>query len=142
MRLRGVRCRWSRWEAVCLLAALGTAFSASLARADVQPDARPIQYQNCALGGASGGASKIATGGTPVTVSQTNLRGIFIQNPSTATESLFVSVTATPASTTAGVSIEVMPGNPFTEGPGTIGSLPITINAATTNHAFTCVYGQ
>lgn len=132
------------WIASALLAALCAALPT---RADVQPDPRPITWQNCALGGAAGGASKIASGGTAVTVAnggtgQAPLRGIIIQNPSTATESLFVDVTSTTASTTAGVSVELTAGQSFSEGPGTIGNLAITINAASSNHAFVCKTGQ
>lgn len=118
------------------------------ALADQQPDPRPIQWQNCALGGASGGASQIATGGTAVKLSVGSippgpaLRGLYVENPSTATESLFVGVTSTSASTTAGASIELQAGQSFNEGPGTIGNAAPSFNAASSGHAFTCVYGQ
>ena len=122
--------------------------SGATARADNQPDARPIQFTNCALGGAAGGASQVATGGTAVTLNvHQPLRGVYVQNPSTATESLFVEIaqtasgTVNPASTTAGVSIELQPGQSFTEGPGTINAGGLSFNAATSSHAFVCKIG-
>lgn len=120
----------------------GLLWGVPAARADVQPDARPIQWQNCALGGAAGGASKIATGGTAVTLTLAAVpRGVIVQNPSTATESLFVDPVGT-ASTTAGVSVELTAGQSYTEGPGTIHSGNLSIVATTTNHAFACKVGQ
>jgi hypothetical protein len=122
--------------------AAALALVAGAAQADVQYDARPIGWQNCSLGGGTGGASKVATGGTAVSLNPAApLRGIFVQNPSTATESLFVDPAGT-SSATAGVSIELTAGNSYSEGPGTIHSGALSINAATTGHAFVCKYGQ
>lgn len=138
------------WGMILLTAALALTLLAIAfgARADVQPDPRPIQWYNCNLGGASAGASQVATGGTAVTVAVGSsppgapLRGIVIQNPSTATESLFVEITGAAAGENAGQSIELIAGALMSEGPGTIGNKAVSINAASNGHQFVCKYGQ
>lgn len=114
----------------------------AFARADTQPDARQITWKECAGGGT---AATITAGGTaqnyPATTVPQPLRGFFIQNPSTATESLFFDPTGT-ASTTAGVSGELTAGQSVSFGPGTLFTGAMSFNAATSAHAFTCWYGQ
>ncbi len=101
--------------------------------ADQQPDAKPITWKDCTPGGAST---------TPLTMPLIpSLRGFFIQNPSTASESLFFD-TAKAASTTAGASPELIAGSSVTWGPATIFAGGISITAGTGGHAFTCQYGQ
>lgn len=105
----------------------------SPALADQQPDAKPITWKDCTPGVASA---------TPLTVGPiASLRGFFVQNPSTASESLFFD-TAKAASTTAGASPELIAGASVTWGPGTIFAGSINITAATGGHAFVCQYGQ
>jgi len=118
--------RWPGLWAALILFALP-----SLAYADQQADPRPISWKDCTAGG-------IST--TPFTIGPTqNLRGFFVQNPSTATESLFFD-TAKTASTTA--SPELTAGASVTWGPGTIFAGVMSVTATTAGHAFRCQLGQ
>jgi hypothetical protein len=102
-----------------------------LAYADQQADPRPISWKDCTAGG-------IST--TPFTIGPTqNLRGFFVQNPSTATESLFFD-TAKTATTTG--SPELIAAASVTWGPGTIFAGAMSVTAATGGHAFKCQYGS
>jgi hypothetical protein len=118
-----------------VLAALALIFI-DRARADVQGDPKPITWKRCSTTIATGGtAQSLALGSGP-------LRGFFLQNPSTATESLFFDPSGA-ASTTAGTSGELAAGAILSTGPGTIffGN-SISVNAVTSAHAFVCYYGQ
>lgn len=121
--------RGARWGALAVLLLCGAA------QAQVQYDPRPIVWKSC--------SSTITAGGTAqnLTLGNGPLRGFFLQNPSTATESLFFDPTGA-ASTTAGVSGELIAGAMMATGPGTIFFGQMSVNAATTGHAFTCWYGQ
>jgi len=113
------------WAMATLIALL------SLAHADVQPDAKPITWKDCTAGG-------IST--TPLTIGPiASLRGFFIQNPSSATESLFFDAAKT--ATTTG-SPELVAAASVTWGPGTIFSGTMSVTAATGGHAFRCQLGQ
>lgn len=139
MRARG------KYAAVAAALVICGAFPA---RAQWQPDPRPIQYQYCKLGGTGTNQSQIAVGGTAVTVPAggqpggAQLRGFILENPSSATESLFFDPTGNAASTTPGISIELQAGISVSFGPGTIPNKAISINAATAGHKFNCMYGQ
>lgn len=104
------------------------------ARADMAPDAKPITWKSC--------SGSIATGNVAQTVTMGSgpLRAFFIQNPSTATESLFFD----PSGTANGSSSpELQKGDWANFGPATIfvGNT-ISVFAATGGHAFTCQFGQ
>lgn len=117
-----------RW-AVSLALLCGPAF------ADQQPDPRPVSWSRC--------SSTIATGGTAQSITGYTgpLRGFYLQNPSSATESLFFDPTGT-ASTTAGTSGELTAGISVSFGPGTIFAGAMSVIAATSAHAFICMYAQ
>ncbi len=79
----------------------------------------------------AGGASQKLLDASP------NWNYIFIQNPSTASESLFLNFTD-PATLTS-VSMELMPGQFLNfRTPGFITTQQINITAATLGHQFTC----
>ena len=126
-----------RWLAILLLTALAAPLCVKTqAWADQQPDARPITWKRC--------SGTIAIGGTAQNLSLGSgpLRGFFLQNPSTATESLFYDPSGT-ASSTAGTSPELSVGQSVSFGPATIfvGN-SLSIVAATGGHAFVCNSGQ
>jgi hypothetical protein len=79
----------------------------------------------------------VATGGTSQTLAASNAsrKRLIIQNPCSATESLFINFT-TAASTSAGNSLELVPCGSY----DTAGAPPTTeqvnVTAATTSHAF------
>jgi hypothetical protein len=116
-----------RWLLVLLLTTLP-------ALADQQPDARPVTWVRC--------SSTITVGGTAQNLSLGTgpLRGFFLQNPSTALESLYYDP-ATTATTTA--SAELTAGQSVSFGPGTIfaGNV-LSIIAGTGGHNFRCFYAQ
>ncbi len=105
------------------------------ARADVQPDARPVTWTNCS-GTVTGSPQAIQLGnpGSPV-------RGFFLQNPSTATESLWFEPSGKAAN--IGQSIELGAGDNVTIGPGTIfAGNQVSVAALTGGHPFVCEFGQ
>jgi hypothetical protein len=126
---------WAKWVWAALVAPFVLLVLYGLASAQVQLDPRPIQWRSC--------SGTIAAGGTAQTLSLGSgpLRGFFLQNPSTASESLFFDPSGA-ASTTAGVSGELIAGNTMSTGPGTIFFGSMSVNAATTGHAYTCLYGK
>ncbi len=119
------------------LAAAGLALAYGTAWAQQQR----VTWQRCD----PPGASTMTVGGTaqpePPAGAVPSVKGIFIQNPSTASESLFVD-SAGSAATTAGVSPELPPGAYIAFGPDTVPFGKVTVNAATTAHAFVCQYSQ
>ena len=78
----------------------------------------------------------ITVGGTSQQVMAANAsrKGLMIQNPSTATESLFVNFGA--AATTTGNSVELLPGGTFWEDAGMVSTETVNVVAATGGHAF------
>ena len=100
-----------------------------------QPDPRPVTWTNVGGTIASGGVAQTVQCGS----SGSPVRGFIIQNPSTATESLFFE----PNGVATANSLEILPGGAIVWGPGTIfaGNAP-SIFAVTTAHRFICYYGQ
>jgi hypothetical protein len=78
----------------------------------------------------------IAAGGTAqqLFAANTILLGYRVQNPSTATESLFVDDSGNPATTTSGTTIELQAGQ-FYESPFAVAT-SVSVLAATTGHPF------
>lgn len=88
----------------------------------------------------------IATGGTAQALAayDSSRKYLRISNPATATESLFVNdaggTATTSAPTAANGSLEIVPGQVYAPYP--VPCTPISIIAATTNHAFEAKVGQ
>jgi len=99
-----------------------------------QGDPRPITYTN--VGGT------IASGGQAQTIAcgKGALRQFFIQNPSTASESIYLEPNG---SAVIGQSMEITPGTSLWFGPGVIfaGNAPSVI-ATTTGHRYIAYWGQ
>ena len=95
-----------------------------------------------------GTVTQITTGGTAVQVVPANANGGYISNPVTNTEQgiataepIFVNPISSPGSTLAagnGSTSTIQPGQTYTLIPGS--TLPVYVNAATSNHKFTVVY--
>jgi hypothetical protein len=117
------------WIALAVLLLL-----CGLARAQQQPDPRPITWKRCSGTIAAGGTAQTLTLGTGP------LRGFFLQNPASETEVLLFDPAGAAVS---GSSPELATSASVSTGPGTIffGN-SISVNAATTGHAFICLYGQ
>jgi hypothetical protein len=84
------------------------------------------------------GSGTVTTGGTSqlVFAQNTNRSYLMCQNPTSATETLFVNLNSA-ASTTAG-SIELAAGGSATWGPGIAPNFPVFVTAVTTGHRFVC----
>lgn len=100
-----------------------------------QDDPRPITWTNISSTIAKGGTAQVLSCGLGA------LKGFILQNPSTATESLFFEPNGVAGG--IGASFELQPGGSVQFGPGQIfaGNAP-SIYAVTTNHQFICLYGQ
>ncbi len=86
----------------------------------------------------------ITTGGTAVTVLTGPANGYYVFNPLSATdqgivsaEALYIDPTQTAVTTGSGTNASLAPGQVF-YGIGS-SSLGVSVNAATSSHAFTCV---
>ncbi len=81
----------------------------------------------------------VALGGTSqnLCAANGNRKRLFVQNPPSATESLFINFTAAASSAGGTSSIELVAGASFDSGQGPISTELVTITAATTAHAFT-----
>lgn len=94
----------------------------------------PAHYTPAALT-----TNAVATGGTPVTAASGPLNGGWIENPTTATENLYIDMVGTPASTDADAAgtttTVVVPGQIFTI-PAIATGVNVKINAATSGHKF------
>ncbi len=110
----------------------------SAAYADQEADPRPITWKSCSSTIAVGGTAQNAPA-SPAPIP--SLRGYFLQNPSTATESLFFDASGA-AVTPAGTSPELIAGASLSYGPGTIFFGTMSVNAVTSGHAYVCQYGQ
>ena len=84
----------------------------------------------------------IATGGTAQQIApyDSSRKYIRIQNPWSATESLFVNDAGANASATDGKSLELQPGQVYAPYP--VPCTPISVVAATTAHGFEGKVGQ
>ena len=82
--------------------------------------------------------SAVATGGSAVTVFPANINGGFIQNPSTATEYLFVNAIDSATTTAQGNTFGIAPGGSWDAIPGQ--NTPTTCNAVSSGHAFSSTY--
>lgn len=125
------------------LALCGLLWAASPAWADVAPDARPIAWQQCKSGGTT--PSAITAGGTaqPLIGASVNfpIRALLVENPTTASEPLYLNLAGTAAIDARSMSIAA--GVTATLGPGTtITNSNPSVIATTTGHAFTCWFGQ
>lgn len=90
------------------------------------------------------GHSTVTVGGTSQQLFAINASRLylFVQNPSSETESLFIDFTSN-ASTAAGVSIELKPGAAFEMTSNTfITTEKVTVNAVTTGHKFIAKEGE
>ena len=148
-----------------LLAGVLLCLAAVPAAADIAPDARPIQWQQCQSGvtnpvASAPAASAITTGGTaqalinPALSVKFPLRGLLLYNPSTATlqgiagtESLYLSATiaagtTVDTATTNVLSLEVQTGTGPSFGPATLPNVNPSVIAVTNGHKFTCWFGQ
>lgn len=88
-------------------------------------------------------SSTVATGGTSQTAVPANkgIKAWWIQNPSTATDSIFLDFTGAAVST-AGTSVELEPGQMLSFGGPVIWNNGVTVNAATTGDKYVCFYAQ
>ncbi|HEY3812857.1 MAG TPA: hypothetical protein VGL66_06495 [Caulobacteraceae bacterium] len=95
---------------------------------------RPTQFTDI--------SATIATGGTAQTAApfDSARKYLRIQNPWSATESLFINDAGANASASDGKSLELKPGAVYAPYPPP--STPISIVAATTGHAFEGKVGQ
>lgn len=87
----------------------------------------------------------ITTGGTPQTPIAANAsrKGGWVQNPCSATEDLFVSVTTTATTTGIGDQADLAPCASFSLlQAGTVITAAVSVNAATTGHRFLAVETQ
>ena len=82
--------------------------------------------------------STVATGGTAVTVFPANINGGFIQNPSTATEYLFVNAINNATTTAQDNTFGIPPGGSWEAIPGQ--DTPTTVNAVSDDHTFASTY--
>lgn len=79
----------------------------------------------------------VSPGGTAVTVALPPINGIYIVNPANATEALFVNPVGPATLVASGANVALAAGQSWTGIPGS--TLPVSVNAATNNHAFVCV---
>lgn len=93
---------------------------------------------------AAGLVSTITTGGTAVTALNGPANGCYITNPLTATdqgimtaEALYVNPTTTATTTGNGTTVSLVPGQTWFCPANS--SLPVSVNAATSSHAFVVV---
>lgn len=113
------------------LAAIALCASAP-ANADV---ARTAQNIRCSATITTGGTSQIAVDGD-------NARGwLIVQNPTTATEPLFVDFGPNHLASTT-LSAGLAPGGPISFLGGVVPAQQVNVTAATTGHAFICVTGR
>ena len=82
--------------------------------------------------------SQVVTGGTPVTVVAANPNGGYIQNPVTATETLYVNPVGAAGTTANGATFGLSPGAVWEIIPGQ--TTPTTVNAITGGHIFSAVF--
>ena len=95
---------------------------------------RPTQFTDISGAIATGGTAQAAAG------FDSSRKYLRIQNPWSATESLFINDAGANASSSDGKSLELQPGQVYAPYP--VPANPISVVAATTGHAFEGKVGQ
>lgn len=81
----------------------------------------------------------VVTGGTAVRAITGPYSGYFISNPIAATEPLYVDPVGSANTAGTGTTSGIAAGSPFSFNTSTPGSGNVSVNAATSGHAFACV---
>ena len=119
-----------RWALAALL------LSTLPALADTMPNPYVVgRVVRCSGTITSGGSSQTAISAT----ANTGSKFLFIQNPSNASEDLFVDMGE---SATSSGSIDLPAGSVFSMGGQAVWQGSVTVFATTTAHAFNCFYGD
>lgn len=83
--------------------------------------------------------TQVTTGGTAVTAFTGPANGFTLENPSSATEPLLYSLIGAAASSVGGSTFDLAAGAAIQFSPQLSGSVNLSVNAASNNHAFACM---
>lgn len=83
--------------------------------------------------------TKVTTGGTAVTAFTGPANGFTLENPSSATEPLLYSLAGAAAPSVGGSTFDLAAGSAIQFNPQLSGSVNLSVNAASNNHAFACM---